>query len=341
MRKLAAMALVGLSTCTFSPLWAAPGEYWEITNKMEMQGMAMPGMTHKVCMAKGSEKDPRNSADKDCEMTDMKSSGNKSSWKMRCVKDGEVMTGSGEMSASADRTEGTINFNSAKTGSMTMSFVNKRVGGACDTDEMKKKIDAMQDASNKQAAQQQALLCDGYKRNLGHDIGSYFQLKANGGAIAKSCAFDMDAVKKTLCKSVDANNADFGKQIRGDSGFYRKNLQAECPREMKTYMEVSRKRYCEGRAFTEKQRLSLADCLKGGSADDEAMNRADPEEPPMPSGNESTQQGGKAAPAKPDQGNAIKLPGGITLPGLPGGGNSVPADSLIEGAKKLKNLFGL
>ena len=39
--------------------FAATGEYWEITNKVEMQGMSMPGMTSKVCMPSGGEKDPR------------------------------------------------------------------------------------------------------------------------------------------------------------------------------------------------------------------------------------------------------------------------------------------
>jgi len=350
---------VVLSALSYSTS-AATGEYWEMSNKMEMQGMSLPAMTHKICIAKGAENDPRHSADKDCEITETRSFGNKSSWKMRCVKDGEVMTGTGEMSGTPDRTEGKMTFNSAKTGNMAMSFVNKRVGGACDPDEMKKKVEAIQDNNSKLMAQQQAQVCDIYRKNLGRDVARYFELKGRGVEFTKPCGIDMGATKQTLCKSVDANNADFARQIKGDSQAYKSSLQAECPREMKTYMEVSRKRFCEGRGFTEKQRMSLADCLKGASGDDEAMNTADPEEPPMPAGKstgtQKTATVDKQAPANSnsnsnnsnsnsnsnsEQNNTIKLPGGITLPGIPGGSGGSGSDAILDGAKKLKNLFGL
>jgi hypothetical protein len=350
---------------------AAPGEYWEITNKIEMQGMSMPGMTNKVCMPKGGEKDPRNSADKSCEVTDMKGSGNKSSWKMRCDKNGEVMTGSGEMTTTPDRTEGTINISSAKTGSMTMSFVNKRLGGACDSDEMKKKVEAQVAASNKELAKmcegatssrdwlqkspmileksavcanKKDQFCEIMNREVGRDVDVYFNIKKSYASVSKACGISMDAAKKSICKSVDANNGDFTKQLRGDMGhLYTQQLRAECPGEMKTYAEVSRKRYCEGRGFTEKQQMSLAACLKGGSGDDQAMQTADPEEPPMPvssskkSAKSSKVEAAKAEPSQEDSGSATKSPGGISIPGLPG---NVSPDAVIDGAKKLKSLFG-
>jgi hypothetical protein len=375
MRKQAA-AGVALVLGLFSSLaLAAPGEYWEITNKMEMQGMSMPGMTSKVCIAKGGEKDPRNSSDKDCEVTDVKNSGNHTSWKMRCNKNGDVMTASGDMSATPDRTEGTISLSSAKTGNMTMSFVNKRVGGACDSDEMKKKVEAQMAANNRE----QAKACDGAKsdrewlnispmilgkgaacadkkdqfceimrRDSGHDVDLYFTLKQGHASVSKECGLNMDAARKSICKSVDAGNADFRKQLGSGMGsMYKQQLRAECPAEMKTYAEVSRKRYCEGRDFTAKQQMSLAACLKGGSSgEDEAMNTPDPEEPPMPasSSKKSATKSGKgdaaqAEPGQEDSGSATKLPGGISIPGLPSGTNISP-DAVIEGAKKLKNLFG-
>jgi hypothetical protein len=351
-----ALVLAGLSP------WAqaAPGEYWEITNKVQMQGMSMPGMTSKVCIPKGAEGDPRNSADKDCQMTDMKSSGNKSSWKMRCDKNGEVMTGSGEMTATADRTEGTISFSSAKTGNMTMSFVNKRVGGACDSDELKKKYEAQAAANNKEmlkmceganttrdwlgkapmivgkdaiCAGKKDQFCDLMKRDAGRDVDLYFNLKQPEPAISKSCGISMDAAKKSICKSVDANNADFTKQMRGNTRLqYTQSLRSECPAEMKLYAELSRKRFCEGRGFTEQKRVSLADCLKGASGDDQAMHTADPDEP-------ATGSAKSPAADKTEQSTTGKLLDGLKMPSLPGGGNS--GDAVIDGAKKLKNLFGL
>jgi hypothetical protein len=341
MRKHAAASLV-LAMGFFSTVaLAAPGEYWEITNKMEMQGMSMPGMTHKVCMAKGSEKDPRSSSDKDCEMTDMKTSGNKSSWKMRCNKDGEVMTGSGEMTYAADRTEGTMQFSSAKTGSMTMNFINKRVGGACDTDEMKKKFDAQVNAANKNMEQEYAKACEPMKRKLGHDVGGYFMLKDPSSPWPKNCGLDMAVAKKTLCKSVDISNSDFVEQVPGDGhSAYTSPLQSECPREMKSYMEASRKRLCEGRSFTGKPKVSVADCLKGVGDAEPGMDQADAQEPALSSA--KGKKGAKQAPAqaesaKADAAPAGNAPGGIAIPGLP---NTVSPDAIIDGAKKLKSLFG-
>jgi len=351
---------LALAWALMAPLaMAATGEYWEVTNKMEMSGMTLPGMTAKVCMPKGGENDPRNAnGEKDCEMTDVKISGNKSSWKMRCTKEGDVMTGSGEMTSTPDRSEGVIKMNS-KQGNMTMSYVSKRVGGACDPDEMKKKMDAMVAASNAEMAKQceglttgrqwlgvaplvvgegsacaakRPQFCEAVKLDAGRDIGVYFELKASGQSTNKACGISMDASKRALCKSVDINNADFNKQYR--SGYGRINrdaLRSECPGEMKIYAEAARKRYCEGRGFTEQKAVSLSDCLKGLGPDDAAMNTPDPEEPPVPGAN-----AGQAAGSQ--QGSTGKGSEGLQIPGLPANAN--PADALIDGAKKLKNLFG-
>ena len=336
--------------------FAATGEYWEITNKVEMQGMSMPGMTSKVCMPSGGEKDPRNSADKDCEMSDVKVSGNKTSWKMRCTKEGETMTGSGEMTYSTDRNEGKFDM-TTKQGNMSMSFVNKRLGGACDPDEMKKKMEAQVTASNKELAkmcegmktnhdwlvksslflEKNAIcaakkdpFCDLMKRESGRDLEVYFSIKGNTSPVSKSCGINMESTKKALCKSVDANNSDFTKQFRGEvHQLYADPLRAECPAEMKLYAEISRKRYCEGRDFTEQKMVSLADCLKGVSGGDEAMNRPDPDEPATAK---------PAMPAKPEPSKTGKLLDGLGLPSMPGGSST---DAVIDGAKKLKNLFGL
>jgi hypothetical protein len=343
-----------------SPLaLAAPGEYWEMTSKMEMQGMTMPGMATRVCVPKGGEKDPRNNTDKECEVSDVKTAGNKVSWAMRCNKGADSMTGTGEMTTTAERTEGVIK-TSTQEGKMTLSFVNKRLGGACDTDEMKKKVDAALAANSREAAKaceglvttaewlghatlivgQAAVcpakkepFCEAVRRDLGQDVGAYFVIKRPEPPIAKACGLNMDAAKKVLCKSVDANNPAFTRQLRDGSGANRQSLRAECPAEMKTYQEISRKRFCEGRAFTEKQRVSMASCLSGASGGDEAMNTPDPEEPEAAS---SGNTGKNASPQPPSR--TGKLLDGISLPSLPGGANST--DAVIDGAKKLKNLLG-
>ena len=114
------IAIFGMLTGLFSiATYAAPGEYWEITNKMEMPGMpfAMPATTTKVCISKGGEKDPqKTSGDKDCKMTDVKTVGNKTTWKARCDHNGEVMTGTGEQTTTDNGYEGKMRFSGKSQG---------------------------------------------------------------------------------------------------------------------------------------------------------------------------------------------------------------------------------
>ena len=88
---LAATAACALVASTVAAAVDMQEGLWEITTRMEMPGMPfpMPAMTNKVCIGKGEEKNPgKSKEDKDCEMTDVKTSGNKTSWKMRCTHDG-------------------------------------------------------------------------------------------------------------------------------------------------------------------------------------------------------------------------------------------------------------
>lgn len=136
-------ALVSASTL------AAPGEYWEITSKMDMPGMkfAMPAQTHKMCVPKGEERNPKSTQDKDsdCQMIDLKNSGNKTSWKMKCVHKGEPMMMEGESTHEKDSYSGKMHM-SGKSGGrpmdMTQTYRGKRVGGACDTMEAVNKMNA-------------------------------------------------------------------------------------------------------------------------------------------------------------------------------------------------------
>jgi hypothetical protein len=69
------------------------------------------------------------------------------------------------------------------------------------------------------------------------------------------------------------------------------------------------------------------------------MNTPDPDEPAL--NNNAGAPGSKSAasqPAKPEPSKAGKLLDGLGLPSMPGGNST---DAVIDGAKKLKNLFGL
>ncbi|HCI14593.1 MAG: hypothetical protein A2063_04070 [Gallionellales bacterium GWA2_60_142] len=139
MNKTSTICLTLLLGAYASNASAAPGEWWEITSKTEMPGMPfkMPETTVRACVEKDAATDPRQTMqDKDCKMTDIKTSGNKTTWKMRCVRNGEVMNGNGEFVGNADGYKGVTRLKGTAGGqpiNMTSSYRGKRVGPKCDS----------------------------------------------------------------------------------------------------------------------------------------------------------------------------------------------------------------
>lgn len=335
------IACLACATGAFSvAAMAAPGEYWEMTVKMEMPGMPfqMPATTQKVCIGKGSEKDPRQSAkDKECEMTDVKFSGNKTSWKMRCNHKGEIMTGSGEQTTAPDSYQGTVHFSGKSEGhdmNMTQTYNSKRVGGTCDTEELVKKANQeiakscdlsghssaelvnmadMYLAKEALCANKRDAMCSAVRKDAGSDAGTYAALAshdknlASGSlAVAKSCGLNMAATTSSICKTLNGKN-------------YR-TLSAYCPTEAKAWRVAARKKECEGRSFTAHEDLSK--CLNGDdsaysgdseSADDLSATAAD------------KTKSGSATDAAMESAKKLK---------------DNPAGAVLDGAKKLKGLFG-
>jgi len=318
------IAFLGMLTGLLSvAAYAAPGEYWEVTNKMEMPGMpfAMPATTTKVCIAKGSEGDPKKtSGDKDCQMTDVKTVGNKTTWKARCDHNGEVMTGTGEQTATANGYDGKIQFAGKSRGqdmSMTMAFSGKRVGGSCDSEEAANKMKAqICDTSHYHStaewingsslilqpsaacASQRQQLCDMVRKDAPKDADTYNALQTHeqhmlgGLSIVKECKLDMTATTKSICKTLKSENYS--------------QLSANCPAEAKAYREDTRRRECEGRSYTAETRAAdLKKCLSGKV--DAAEDKSASESSPNKSGSSS---------------------------------GSSPASDALEAAKKLRSKYG-
>jgi hypothetical protein len=271
---------------------AAPGEYWEVTNKMEMPGMpfAMPATTMKVCIPKGGENDPqKTSGDKDCKMTDVKTVGNKTTWKARCDRDGEIMTGSGEQTTTANGYQGKMHFSGKSHGrdmDMSMAFSGKRLGGSCDSEEAVKKAKAqICDKSryittadwisgadlilqpNSACADQRKELCDMVRKDTPRDVRAYNALlmhdqqMGSSVSIARECKLDMKSTTSSICKKLDADN--YGQ------------LSAHCPAEAKAFRVAQRRRECEGRSYTAETRAAdLKKCLSGkdDSSDDSSSS---------------------------------------------------------------------
>lgn len=292
MNKHSVAYLALLSGVLSAAAHAAPGEYWEITNKMEMPGMpfAMPATTMKVCIPKGGENDPqKTSGDKDCKMTDVKTVGNKTTWKARCDRKGEIMTGSGEQTTTANGYQGKMKFSGKSGGedmNMNMAFSGKRLGSSCDSEEAGKKIKAqICDKSryittadwitnadlilqqNSACADQRSQLCDMVRRDTPKDVRAYDALlmhdqqMGSNISVARECKLDMKATTKSICKKLDADN--YGQ------------LSAHCPAEAKAFRVAQRRRECEGRSYTAETRAAdLKKCLSGkdDSSDDSSSS---------------------------------------------------------------------
>ena len=324
MNKCLTAMLAMLTSLLSAAAFAAPGEYWEVTSKMEMPGMpfAMPATTQKVCIPKGGENDPeKTSGDKDCKMTDIKTVGNKTTWKARCDRDGEVMIGKGEQTTTAKGYQGKMRFSGKSGGEdvdMTMAFSGKRLGGKCDSEEQVKAMKAQVcDTSHYRntadwigaadlilqpgaaCADQRRQLRDMVRKDAPRDVEAYGALQMhdqhmmlNNVSIAKECKLNMAATTKSICKTLNGKN-------------YSK-LSAHCPAEAKAWREAQRRKECEGRSYTAETRAAdLKKCLSGNDESSDNDNE-DSDEP---------------APAKSKK-------------------SSSPASDALEGAKKLKGMFG-
>jgi hypothetical protein len=130
--RLARLAAL-CAAVAITPLAHAKGsdELWEMTFKMEMEGMpmSMPAQTSKVCMEAGKAESAVPKGDSDCRMSNVKHSGSKTSFRMDCTQP-EKMTGTGEITRTRDRMSGTISLKGDET-NMKQTFSGRRVG-SCD-----------------------------------------------------------------------------------------------------------------------------------------------------------------------------------------------------------------
>lgn len=313
-----------------SSLLAAPGEWWEITSKMEMEGMpfAMPAQTVKVCMPKGGQSDPNRTQGKDsnCKMTDVKHSGNTVKYKGSCVNQGETMNLVGETTHDSKSFKSNVKMTGKSQGepvNMKMTGSGKYIGGSCDTEEMGRKAKAQVDAGMAAACDtsrystsnwvssasmfigakpscpgKKDALCKVLRNDVPRDVQAFEALvqqeKIKGmPSAAGECKVNIDSMRKSLCKT---------KSRSGPLHF----LEANCPAEAKTFRELLRKREeCEGRGFTSSAKMKK--CMGG-----EMIKEADEE-------------------AKPNKSRGDDESGDS---------GSSSTDTVLEGAKKLKGLIG-
>lgn len=136
---LLTVAVATLSFANAAPAQQMPGGLWEMKTKMDMPGMPpemaakMGSRTTTYCVKPGernwSEQRDPNDRERQCEQTDMKVDGNKSSWKMKC-KDGT--TGEGSVTHNGkDAYKMDMAMNSPR-GNMKMQMEGKRIADTCE-----------------------------------------------------------------------------------------------------------------------------------------------------------------------------------------------------------------
>lgn len=334
MKKILLSIAVLSVAMTPSSLLAAPGEWWEITSKMEMEGMpfAMPAQTAKVCMPKGGQSDPNRTQGKDsnCTMTDVKHSGNTVKYKGSCVNQGETMNLVGETTHDSKSFKSNMKMTGKSQGepiNMKMIGSGKYIGGSCDTEEIVRKAKAQVDAGMAAACDtskfsttnwvssgsmfigaqptcpgKKEALCKVLRKDVPRDVQAFealVQQEAIKGmpSAAKACNVSVDSMRKSLCKA---------KARSGPLHF----LEANCPAEAKTFRELLRKREeCEGRGFTSSAKMKK--CMGGEMIKEEAAD---------------------------DERSAKSKSSGDDAESDDSGSGS--SDTVMEGAKKLKGLFG-
>jgi Protein of unknown function (DUF3617) len=338
---------MGVLFCCASALAAGDDESWEISSKMDMPGMAMPASKHTSCLPKGGAYKPDSGPkDKNCQMTDVKVSGNTTSWKMQCGGK-EPMTGSGDMTRTADTMNGTFKMNMMAQGQsmqMTQVMSGRRVGN-CDAAAEKKKMDDKVAAIIGDSCKTQvdmAVKTGGYEPRMpepfskkelclsskpelcekarafvtGYD--QYIVYAKSKGWVVAECGVDLESKRPGLCKAaVPEKKFPFIKQY--------------CPAEAKAFRdEYARNCQGFGRGYTADAahpHAKLCSSLRywaSGSAqagqasasDDTSQDRAEP----------AAQPSGSRQPAAKD---AVKKDAA-----------AAPAATVLDGVSKLKGLFG-
>ena len=110
-----------------------PGK-WEITTKTEMVGMSMnmPLQTHTQCLKEGDLIPQSKEANQECQVSDVKVSGDTVSWKTICSGKNGQMEGTGRVTYSGDRMEGAMDMVIKGTGMQVKNKISGQRMGDCD-----------------------------------------------------------------------------------------------------------------------------------------------------------------------------------------------------------------
>lgn len=307
-RRAALPALLALLSVT-APAAAeggAPGVYWEQSIEMQMAGFSMPAQTIQVCMPKGTwEEPPKAGPDDDCQLSEVKRTGSRMTWKVRC-KDGT--SGTGDLTYAPASFQGTMIM---QTGGQTlrMAMKGKKVGGDCDAEESKRRVEELQQLAAEQQAQQaelQAQGCADAVREM--DVSSFHpmapgapvlcpkesaefcrRLETREGLVAfrrgsgqeggrqqaeRVCRRKLADVEERLCAEAAAERAR-GRRLEGDAAEF---VFASCPEQARAIAQEE----CAGRSFTSMPEAQREFCTRYAREQPDEGEPARPAALPIP-----------------------------------------------------------
>lgn len=121
---------------------AAAGEYWEVRQKVSMQGMSMPAQQSRICKPlNAAPEDMASADDSNCRMTDFQTRGSKTTFRFECSGK-DAASGEGEIEQLGPDAYRGRNVMRSKEGEMVIEFEGRKVGGTCDPEEPIKRAQA-------------------------------------------------------------------------------------------------------------------------------------------------------------------------------------------------------
>jgi hypothetical protein len=330
--------LIATLACAAAPAFAQGGtdELWDMTTRMEMAGMPGGGQSfsNQVCMKKGQTQPDRMSQDRNCKVADMRTVGNKTTWRIECAGR-DPMTGEGEVTRTRDSMNGRMRMQGKRGNeSFDMTTVmSGRLVGTCDAEAQNRQMQAAAAQGSAMLAQQcresmdkyltmmfdgQSAPCRAQKaeycarvsktaQSMRKPAGYRAAMKNQGlqregfEQAGQACNVDTAAVVADACKS-----AASGRDWEFVAGY--------CPEQAQAIAAE----HCAGRKYTEVMSSEYkAVCQQYASAGRGASRASSGSQPAAQSQQQQQQQDAGSAPAAPSA-----------------------ADMVKDGANKLRSLFG-
>jgi len=162
-------------------VWAGPDMKpgkWEITTTTDIPGMGPQAFTHVQCITEKDAVPMDREQSKDCEVKDMKVSGNTVSWKIVCKGEGGKTEGTGKITYSGDTMNGTMETYVPENNMRIKSTMKGKRLGACDGTTTTPRVTGSKPASKNKNVIEETATSDKTQAGIdeaGKAVGNFFK----------------------------------------------------------------------------------------------------------------------------------------------------------------------